>query len=74
MFAFAAGMLCPRFAGAHLQAAERHGNLARYAGRMAARYFPDMRKRRLQRRGVKSEQNARRGWGFRPLRFGFSLP
>ena len=42
MFAFAAGLLCPRFAGAHLQAAERHDNLSRYIGRMAARYYPDM--------------------------------
>lgn len=42
VFAFAAGMLCPRFAGPHLQAAERHDNLRRYVGRMAARYYPDM--------------------------------
>lgn len=42
VFAFVAGMLCPRFAGAHLQAAERHNNLRRYVGRMAARYYPDM--------------------------------
>jgi glutathione S-transferase len=41
MFAFAAGALCPRFESPIRDAAERHDNLKRYVGRMAARYYPD---------------------------------
>jgi glutathione S-transferase len=42
MFAFAAGLLCPRFETPLRSAAERHDNLKRYVGRMAARYYPDL--------------------------------
>jgi glutathione S-transferase len=41
MFAFAAGALCPTFDTPLRTAAERHDNLKRYVGRMAARYYPD---------------------------------
>jgi glutathione S-transferase len=41
MFAFVAGTLCPRFESPIRDAAERHDNLKRYVGRMAARYYPD---------------------------------
>jgi glutathione S-transferase len=41
MFAFTAGLLCPRFATPLRDAAERHDNLKRYVGRMTARYYPD---------------------------------
>jgi glutathione S-transferase len=41
MFAFAAGGLCPLFAGPLQQAAARHDNLKRYVGRMAASFYPD---------------------------------
>jgi glutathione S-transferase len=42
MFAFSAGLLCPRFDTPLRGAAERHDNLKRYVGRMAARYYPDL--------------------------------
>jgi glutathione S-transferase len=42
MFAFAASLLCPRFETPLRSAAERHDNLKRYVGRMAARYYPDL--------------------------------
>jgi len=42
MFAFAAGLLCPRFDTPLRSAAERHDNLKRYVGRMTARYYPDL--------------------------------
>jgi glutathione S-transferase len=42
MFAFAAGVLCPRFDMALRNAAGRHDNLKRYVGRMTARYYPDL--------------------------------
>ena len=41
LFAFAAGLLCPRFETPLRSAAERHDNLKRYVGRMTARYYPD---------------------------------
>jgi glutathione S-transferase len=41
MFAFAASALCPIFETPLRSAAERHDNLKRYVGRMAARYYPD---------------------------------
>ncbi|MBI5114248.1 MAG: glutathione S-transferase N-terminal domain-containing protein [Rhodovulum sp.] len=41
MFAFAAHALCPQFVTPLRTAAERHGHLRRYVGRMAERYFPD---------------------------------
>jgi glutathione S-transferase len=41
IFAFAAGALCPQFETPLRAAAERHGNLRRYVGRMAGRYYPD---------------------------------
>lgn len=43
IFAFAAGMLCPRFDTPIRAAAERHDHLKRYVGRMAARYYPDLK-------------------------------
>jgi glutathione S-transferase len=43
MFAFAAGTLCPVFETPIRGAAERHDNLKRYVGRMAARFYPDRR-------------------------------
>jgi glutathione S-transferase len=42
MFAFVAGVLCPRFDTPLRAAAERHDNLRRYVGRMTARYYPDL--------------------------------
>ncbi len=39
LFAFVASVLCPLFDTR--TAAERHANLKRYVGRMAARYYPD---------------------------------
>ena len=42
MFAFAAGALCPVFETPLRQAAQRHDNLRRYVGRMAARFYPDL--------------------------------
>ena len=41
MFAFTASVLCPQFASPMRDAAERHDNLRRYVGRMAARYYGD---------------------------------
>jgi len=41
IFAFVAGTLCPHFKTPLRTAAERHANLSRYVGRMAARYYPD---------------------------------
>jgi glutathione S-transferase len=41
IFAFAAGTLCPHFETPIRLAAERHDNLRRYVGRMAARFYPD---------------------------------
>jgi glutathione S-transferase len=41
MFAFVAGTLCPIFETPIRSAAERHDNLKRYVGRMAARFYPD---------------------------------
>jgi glutathione S-transferase len=41
MFPFAAGALCPVFDTPLRAAAERHDNLRRYVGRMAARFYPD---------------------------------
>ena len=42
MFAFAAGALCPVFETPLRRAAERHDNLRRYVGRVAARFYPDL--------------------------------
>jgi hypothetical protein len=42
MFAFTAGLLCPLFDTPLRAAAERHDNLKRYVGRMAARFYPDL--------------------------------
>jgi len=42
MLAFVAGALCPVFDTPIRTAAERHDNLKRYVGRMAARYYPDL--------------------------------
>ena len=42
MFAFTAGVLCPRFDTPLRSAAERHDSLRRYVGRMTARYYPDL--------------------------------
>jgi len=42
MFAFVAGALCPQFDTPLRSAAERHDNLRRYVGRMAARYYPEL--------------------------------
>lgn len=41
VFAFTAGALCPVFDTPLRTAAERHDNLRRYVGRMAARHYPD---------------------------------
>jgi glutathione S-transferase len=41
MFSFVAGTLCPLFETPIRSAAERHDNLRRYVGRMAARYWPE---------------------------------
>ena len=41
MFPFIASAFCPVFVSPMRDAAERHDNLRRYAGRMAAQYFPD---------------------------------
>jgi glutathione S-transferase len=41
LFAFVANVLCPLFDTQIRAAAERHGNLKHYVGRMAARYYPD---------------------------------
>jgi glutathione S-transferase len=41
MFAFVAGALCPAFESPIRTTAERHDNLKRYVGRMAARFYPD---------------------------------
>lgn len=41
MFAFMAGALCPHFETPLRTAAERHDNLRRYVGRVAARFYPD---------------------------------
>jgi glutathione S-transferase len=43
IFAFVAGVLCPAFATPIRSAAERHGNLKRYVGRMTGRFYPDMK-------------------------------
>lgn len=40
-FAFTANMLCPVFETPLRSAAERHGNLKAYLGRMAERFYPD---------------------------------
>jgi glutathione S-transferase len=42
MFAFVASALCPVFETPRRAAAERHDNLKRYVGRMAARYYPQL--------------------------------
>ena len=42
MFAFVASTLCPQFDTPLRTAAESHGNLRRYVGRMAARYYPEL--------------------------------
>ena len=42
VFAFAAGVLCPQFETPIRSAAERHDNLKRYVGRMAARFYPEL--------------------------------
>jgi glutathione S-transferase len=42
MFAFITGTLCPVFETPIRSAAERHDNLKRYVGRMAARFYPDL--------------------------------
>jgi glutathione S-transferase len=42
MFAFVASTLCPQFDTPLRTVAESHGNLRRYVGRMAARYFPEL--------------------------------
>jgi glutathione S-transferase len=42
VFAFVAGVLCPRFDTPLRTAAERHENLRRYVGRMTARYYPEL--------------------------------
>lgn len=41
IFAFVAGVLCPRFETPLRTAAEAHGNLKAYVGRMTARFYPD---------------------------------
>jgi hypothetical protein len=41
MFSFVASALCPLFETPIRTAAERHENLRRYVGRMAARYYPE---------------------------------
>jgi glutathione S-transferase len=42
IFAFVVGTLCPIFETPIRGAAERHENLKRYVGRMAARFYPDL--------------------------------
>jgi len=42
MFAFVAGLLCPRFESPVRAAGERHDNLKRYVGRMTARYYAEL--------------------------------
>jgi glutathione S-transferase len=42
VFAFAAGTLCPVFDTPSRAAAERHGNLRDYIGRMTARFYPGL--------------------------------
>jgi glutathione S-transferase len=42
LFAFVAGALCPQFETPLRTVAENHGNLRRYVGRMAARYYPGL--------------------------------
>jgi glutathione S-transferase len=42
IFAFVASALCPTFETPIRSAAERHGNLKRYVGRMTARFYPDL--------------------------------
>ena len=42
VFAFVAGALCPHFTSRNRAAAERHGNLRRYVGRMTARFYPEL--------------------------------
>jgi glutathione S-transferase len=42
MFAFMAGLLCPRFESPVRAAGERHDNLKRYVGRMTARYYAEL--------------------------------
>jgi glutathione S-transferase len=41
IFSFAAGALCPTFETPIRTAAERHGNLKRYVGRMTRRFYPE---------------------------------
>jgi glutathione S-transferase len=41
IFSFAAGALCPTFETPIRTAAERHGNLKRYVGRMTCRFYPE---------------------------------
>jgi glutathione S-transferase len=43
VFSFVAGALCPTFETPIRSATERHDNLKRYVGRMAARFYPDLR-------------------------------
>jgi glutathione S-transferase len=43
VFAFAIGILCPRFDTPIRAATARHDNLKRYVGRMAARYYPEFK-------------------------------
>jgi glutathione S-transferase len=43
MFAFAAGALCPLFDAPIRTAAESRDNLKAYVGRMAARFYPDLK-------------------------------
>jgi glutathione S-transferase len=42
VFAFVAGVLCPAFESPIRNAAERHDNLKRYVGQMAARFYPEL--------------------------------
>lgn len=42
IFAFAAGALCPMFDTPIRTDAERHDNLKRYVGRVAARFYPEL--------------------------------
>jgi glutathione S-transferase len=42
IFAFGVGALCPVFKSPVQQAAATHDNLRDYAGRMAARYYPEL--------------------------------
>ncbi|HLH95766.1 MAG TPA: glutathione S-transferase C-terminal domain-containing protein [Xanthobacteraceae bacterium] len=43
IFSFVAGVLCPAFATAIRNAAERHENLKLYVGRMTARFYPSLK-------------------------------